>query len=78
MQPNISHDFPTGSFVSCVQLRYALSRTWGPMGSCQATTELSLCSSCHSVRFCSRDHQRRFWPRRCAAKGDAEGDAKVV
>jgi hypothetical protein len=33
MQPNISHDFPTGSFVSCVQLRYALSRTWGPMGS---------------------------------------------
>lgn len=30
---------------------------------CKATTELSLCSSCHSVRFCSRDHQRRFWPR---------------
>lgn len=30
---------------------------------CKATTELSLCSSCHSVRFCCRDHQRRFWPR---------------
>ena len=35
-------------------------------GSCsanQATADLSLCSGCHSVRFCSRDHQRRFWPR---------------
>ena len=77
MQPNISHDFPTGSFVSCVLQSVMLCPGQG-VGSCQATTELSLCSSCHSVRFCSRDHQRRFWPRRCAAKGDAEGDAKVV
>eukprot|EP00438_Fugacium_kawagutii_P005850 Skav231080 [mRNA] locus=scaffold524:406035:422683:- [translate_table: standard] len=30
---------------------------------CKATTDLSLCSSCESARFCSRDCQRRFWPR---------------
>lgn len=30
----------------------------------QATRDLSLCSACQSVRFCCRQHQRRFWPRR--------------
>ncbi|CAE7204483.1 unnamed protein product [Symbiodinium sp. CCMP2592] len=28
-----------------------------------ATHELFLCSSCQSVRFCSRECQRKFWPR---------------
>ena len=30
---------------------------------CKATANLSLCSACQSVRFCSRECQRRFWPR---------------
>ena len=35
----------------------------------QSTKDLMLCSACQSVRFCSRECQRQFWPRRESYSG---------
>ena len=43
---------------------YGFSSCFFRLALAQSLENLSLCSACQCVRFCSKEHQRAFWPRR--------------
>lgn len=53
------------AFTSTTRAPHPLASLHSPYSCavCKDTKNLMLCGACKCVRFCSRDHQRKFWPR---------------
>lgn len=60
---------------------YGFSSCFFRLALAQSLENLSLCSACQCVRFCSKEHQRAFWPRRgsdASMSREREGGVEVL